>query len=77
MMLVSTICLTHNLPLPTICVQPLTMSLNWSIQIKQGLIPAPGSAAIIYWYLRNGRGRLIDWQEKILLDGLMDRYINR
>ena len=39
---------------------------------KQGLIPAPGSAAIIYWYLGNGRGRLIDWQKKILLDGLID-----
>ena len=40
---------------------------------KQGRILAPGSAAILNWYLGNGRGRLIDWQKKILLDGLMDR----
>ena len=32
-----------------------------------------GSAAIIYWYLMNGRGQLRDWQIKILLDGLIDR----
>ena len=32
----------------------------------------PG-VAIIYWYLGNGKGWLIDWQKKILLDGLMDR----
>ena len=35
-----------------------------NILVKQGPIPAPGSAAIIYWYLGNGRGPLIDWQKK-------------
>ena len=43
--------------------------------VKTKPIPTPGSAAIIYWYSENGRGWLIDWQIKILLDGWIDSDI--
>ena len=36
-------------------------------------ILAPGSAVIIYWYLGNGKGWVIDWQIEILLDTVIDR----
>ena len=48
-------------------------TLTERILYEQGQIPAPWSAAIIYWYLGNRRGWLIDLQKKILLDGLMGR----
>ena len=55
----------------------LWLGYNIDPPVQQGPIPAPGSAAIIYWYLGNGRGWLINCKKKILLDGLMDGWMDR